>query len=94
VRLVRRFGSVRLARAEESVWLSLDRVPGLARILLNGTLLEHPADPAGALEVLLPPLLGRNELVLEVNVPAGVPGNEQSGGDWGDIALLIRGERT
>jgi hypothetical protein len=86
VRLFRRFGRPRLQSANQSLFLSLDHVPGLRSISLNGAFLAFDKPGHHPLEIFLESLSERNELVLDVEFPSDPDVSTR----WGDIALVIR----
>jgi hypothetical protein len=90
LRLARRFGRPPLDARTESLWLRLDRVAGLRSLMLNGSDIPVRLSSEGSIELPLAELPDRNELVLEVTLPAAAP--QEPGGPtaWGDVALLIR----
>ena len=90
LRLFRRFGQPRAALPGETLWLRLDRVPGLGPITLNGSLLRERSEDGGLIEILLPELADRNELIVEVRLPEGEPTGVDHLAEWGDIALVVR----
>jgi hypothetical protein len=65
------------------------RVPGLARVTLNGHLLPMPPLTDDAVELRDIELLERNELVLEVHVPAQFRLDSGETPSWGEIALVV-----
>lgn len=89
VRLARRFGQPRLASLE-TLWLRLDRVPGLGPITLNGSDMPHQRRDGGSIEIPLPGLGDRNELIVEVSLPETDPPSAEGLAEWGDIALVVR----
>jgi len=72
------------------LWLRLDRVPGLGPITLNGSLLPHQSGDEELIEILLPELGDRNELIIEVSLPESDPTGADEPAEWGDIALVVR----
>src|SRR4051794_41740029 len=84
VRLSRKFGRPRLDRRRESLWLSLGSVPGLGLASLNGSTLAIEGPAEQGLEIPVE-LSERNELVLEVELPA----DRGEAAPWGEIALAI-----
>ena len=81
IRLARKFGRPPVDDRTESIWLSLDHMPGLRSASLNGWLLELTLPLVGRVEVPVE-LPDRSELVLEADLPASPA--------WGEVALLIR----
>lgn len=85
VRYCRRFGWPGRLEAHERVWLTFAGVDAVAEVWLNGQFLGRHE---GALEPFEFPatawLQVRNELVVEVEGPAG------NGGLWGEVALEVR----
>jgi hypothetical protein len=89
LRLTRRFGSPTLVSINESLWLRLESVAGLAALRLNGR--DIPVGPHldGTSHIRLLELPPRNELSLEL---CGVAALAAEPTLWGEIALLIRSE--
>jgi hypothetical protein len=85
VRFRRRFGYPGRIDAYERVWLTFDAIAGFCEISLNGQALGHRAEGDGGFEFEITKLLKeRNELILEIDAPAG------RGGLTGEAALEIR----
>lgn len=85
VRFRRRFGVPRQLDSYETVWLTLAGVDAVALVTLNGQFLGRHERPAEAFEFEVTGLLrARNELVVDVEAPAG------NGGLWGEVALEVR----
>jgi hypothetical protein len=84
VRFRRRFGFPARIDAFECVWLTFQGVESTAEVRLNGQFLgRHEGE--GPFEFEVTPLLAvRNELLVEVDGPAG------RGGLWGEVALEVR----
>ncbi len=74
----------------ETLWLRLDRVPGLGPITLNGSDMPHQRRDGGLIEIPLPELGDRNELIVEVSLPETDPPGAEGLAEWGDIALVVR----
>jgi hypothetical protein len=91
VRLVRKFGRPAHDPAYESLLLTLNCVPGLRGVWLNGLRLTVPDPNPGRLEIPIDRLPERNELVLDVE-PPHPPGDSSPPPRWGEIALVIRRE--
>lgn len=89
-RLARRFGQPRLASPGETLWLRLDRVPGLGPISFNGLLLAYHRGEEGLIEIPLPEAGDRNELIVEVSLPEADSPDAEGLAEWGDIALVVR----
>jgi hypothetical protein len=89
VRLIRRFGRPRVDWPNESLSLRMLRVPGLARVTLNGRLLVVPGMTGDSIEFRDVDLAERNELVLEVLVPAALRVDASEAPWWGEIALVV-----
>jgi hypothetical protein len=84
VRFRRRFGYPGRIDDTERVWLTFGGIEGAATVWLNGQLLGQPDHPENGFEYEVTSLLReRNELVVEVDGPAG-------GGVWGEVALEVR----
>lgn len=80
---VRRFGRPAHDPAQQQVALVLERVPGLARIRLNGR--DRPLLPIDRFVLENLELAERNVLVLEVEPETtGAPRD-----DWGHVALVV-----
>jgi hypothetical protein len=85
VRFRRRFGYPGRIDSFERVWLTFAGVPAAALVTLNSQALGRHASADGPFEHEVTALLGlRNELVVDVEVPAG------NAGDWGEVALEVR----
>jgi hypothetical protein len=91
LRLVRKFGRPAHDPAQESLLLTLNRVPGLRGVWLNGLRLTVPDPIPVRLEIPIDRLSERNELVLDVE-PPHPPGDSGPSSRWGEIALVIRRE--
>jgi hypothetical protein len=92
VRLVRKFGRPAHDPAHESLLLTLNRVPGLRAVGLNGLALTIPDSDQCRLEIPIDRLSERNELVLDVEPQPHPPGDSGQLAPWGEIALVIRRE--
>ena len=69
-------------------------MPGVGLITLNGSVLPHQGGEGEPIEIPLPELGERNELIVEVILPeAGLIEGEQRT-DWGEIALAVRQSRV
>jgi hypothetical protein len=87
VHLVRSFGPPPLNPADETLVLRLADVGGLVAVRLNGREIARPAPGTTALDIPLPAVLPRrNLLILDVNPPQPDPARNP----WGAIALVIR----
>jgi hypothetical protein len=85
VRFRRRFGLPRQLDPHEVVWLTFAGVDTAAGVTLNGRFLGRQEQPALPFEFdVTGALKERNELVVDVEAPAG------NGGLWGEVALEIR----
>jgi hypothetical protein len=87
VRFRRRFGYPGRIDAHERVWLTFAGVDAVAEVQLNGHFLgrHEGADPFEFEVTAL--LQSRNELVVDVEAPAG------NGGLWGEVVMEIRCSR-
>ncbi len=94
LRLIRRFGRPAASSDNQQLLLRLDRVPGLDSVSLNGQILSVSCPDDGPVEVPLPKLFRRNQLVLEVVLPELQPGDRGHLPAWGEVALLIRCDPT
>lgn len=94
VLLIRPFNRPPVDPATESIWLQLQRVPGLRSIRLNGEEIARPqvgeSEHAVPLDQVQP---ARNVLVLELGTLAR---QEPAGDDpaWGEVALVIKSAPT
>lgn len=86
--LTRRFGRPAIDHDRESLWLRLDQVAGLCSLRLNGQPLAQISPIASDYAIPLPALLDRNQLDLEVDVPAAASA-AASGAEWGVISLVV-----
>lgn len=85
LRLRRRFSWLARLEPSERLWVTLERVPGLVAVCLNGVGLQPSRDPDGLLELdITDRVEHRNELELVVRLP--VTGDKP----WGDVALEVR----
>jgi hypothetical protein len=65
-------------------------VPGIGLISLNGSPLPYQGDNGGPIEISLPEIRERNELIIELSLPETDTSGPEGSDEWGDIALIIR----
>ncbi len=90
LRLTRRFGRPPMDILTETLWLRLERVPGLKSIAINGAPVPLERLGASPLEVALRELADRNLVELDVNLPASETAGHAIEPRWGEIALVVR----
>jgi hypothetical protein len=90
VRLIRRFNGPPIDPSRETVFLRLEKVPGLLAIRLNNGTYDGPLDETLSLDLsCFGPLAAKNVLTLEVDPTRAA----RAGEAWGHVALVVASSR-